>query len=419
MNGHPGYANRCRRWALPALGLLLAALLAGCEIPAKQVGAGVLVPSAWLMIAAGGGHTLGIKSTGGTTGTLWAWGDNTYGQLGDGTTIGHSAPVQIGPFSDWALIAAGARHSAGIRKVTASTGTLWLWGDDTFGQIGQNSVLGGIYPTPVQEQPAPVITWNIAPGSLAAGCYHTLGIQGGGVTFGWGNNGFGQAGTGAASAPVVAPAAVINGPYGFVAAGCSHSLGIAIAPSPLAPAVVGWGSNTYGQAGVYPASTSISSPTSTTTVLATATWLAAGDTHSLAVSGNRAFGWGNNAFGQVGDGTGTTQPAMSTLTPVVNTWVSVGAGQYHSLGLRSDGTMWGWGSNASLQLTNAYPTGTVYQLAPVRIGANLGTLLQIAAGYNHSLADTSLAAVFTWGANDKGQLGDGTTSTRGLPKAIQ
>ena len=83
-------------------------------------------------IAAGKWHTIAIN----TDGTLWAWGDNRYGQLGNDTTSDRSFPVQIGTGKNWASVAAGSAHTVGIK----TDGTLWAWGNNMFGQLGNGTL---------------------------------------------------------------------------------------------------------------------------------------------------------------------------------------------------------------------------------------------------------------------------------------
>ena len=92
-------------------------------------------------VAAGLRHVLAIKSNG----TLWGWGDNGYGQLGDGTTVSRSLPVQIGTATNWAKLEAGDINSFGIK----TDGTLWAWGNNSFYQLGNNTNLSSNVPIPV------------------------------------------------------------------------------------------------------------------------------------------------------------------------------------------------------------------------------------------------------------------------------
>jgi len=125
-----------------------------------------------LQIAAGGAHSLGLKSDG----TLWAWGRNDYGQLGDGTTTERHSPVQVGTDTDWVSIAATEYHSLGLK----SDGTLWAWGWNGFGQLGDGT-------TTERHSPVQVGTdtdWV----SIAARGAHSLALKSDGTLWAWGLN---------------------------------------------------------------------------------------------------------------------------------------------------------------------------------------------------------------------------------------
>ncbi len=115
-------------------------------------------------------HTVAVK----TDGTLWAWGDNTYGQLGDGTTIDHSSPVQVGTATNWAAVGAGQYHTVAVK----TDGTLWAWGDNTFGQLGDGTTTN--HATPVQVGTA--TNWA----SAAGGYGHTVAVKTDGTVWGVG-----------------------------------------------------------------------------------------------------------------------------------------------------------------------------------------------------------------------------------------
>lgn len=111
--------------------------------------------------AVGASHTLALKADG----TLWAWGQNTYGQLGDGTTDAHATPVPIASAVSWEAVAAGTAHSVALK----ADGTLWAWGRNNYGQLGNGASDQDPHPTPVKIGAG--TTWV----AIAAGAYHALG----------------------------------------------------------------------------------------------------------------------------------------------------------------------------------------------------------------------------------------------------
>jgi alpha-tubulin suppressor-like RCC1 family protein len=104
--------------------------------------------SDWAQVAGGGGFSLAIK----TNNTLWAWGFNSSGQLGDGTTVNKSSPVQIGALSDWSQVAAGSTHSLAVK----TNGTLWAWGTGTSGQLGDGTIVNKSSPVQIGS----LTTWD-------------------------------------------------------------------------------------------------------------------------------------------------------------------------------------------------------------------------------------------------------------------
>ena len=133
----------------------------------------------WKMIAAGAYHSVGIKADG----SLWAWGLNRFGQLGDGTDTDRTSPVQIGTATNWASIAGGYAHTI----ATQTDGSLWAWGYNGNGQLGDGT--GTNKTIPVQIGTA---TWAL----IACGQYHTIATQTDGSLWAWGRNDVGQLGDG-------------------------------------------------------------------------------------------------------------------------------------------------------------------------------------------------------------------------------
>ena len=170
---HRIFRRSTRRHAL----ILALALLAPWLMAAPSVGA--LIPTK-PAIAAGGDHSLMLRYDG----TVWASGNNGYGQLGDGTTTTRSTPVQVSGLTNITAIAAGWYHSLALR----SDGTVWAWGWNGAGQLGDGTTTDRS--TPVQVSSLTNIT------AIAAGAAHSLAIKSDGTVWAWGNNGAGQLGDG-------------------------------------------------------------------------------------------------------------------------------------------------------------------------------------------------------------------------------
>jgi alpha-tubulin suppressor-like RCC1 family protein len=146
-----------------------------------------LFPSQAIAIAAGGAHTFAIRSDG----TLWGWGGNASGQLGDGTTTNAIAPVQIGTSNQWIAISAGGSHSVGIQR----DASLWAWGSNGYGQLGNGTTTDVLVPTRVGT----AANWR----KVSAGKYYTAAIKNDGTSWLWGRNDAGQLGNGTTTTTAV------------------------------------------------------------------------------------------------------------------------------------------------------------------------------------------------------------------------
>ena len=131
-------------------------------------------------IATGSNHAVAIKSDG----TLWAWGNNGSGQLGDNTFLNRTIPEQVGSVTTWSAVAAGSNFTVALR----SDGTLWAWGNNGSGQLGDGTTTNQTTPAQIGT----LTTWK----AVAAGTGFTLALRSGGTLWAWGSNGSGQLGDG-------------------------------------------------------------------------------------------------------------------------------------------------------------------------------------------------------------------------------
>jgi alpha-tubulin suppressor-like RCC1 family protein len=141
----------------------------------------------------------------------------------------------------------------------------------------------------------------------------------------------------------------------------------------------------------------------------------AGDDYSGAIrSDSTLWTWGNNSFGQLGDGTTTERHIPVQVGPAAAKWQSVAAGRQHTVAVRTDGTLWAWGSNFDGQLGDGTTTNRHF---PIQVGTNTNWQ-SVAAGHYHSLGLRKDGTLWAWGKNQYGQLGDGTDIFRNTPVHI-
>jgi alpha-tubulin suppressor-like RCC1 family protein len=253
-------------------------------------------------VAAGGNHSLALK----VDGSVWAWGFNSNGQLGDGTRDDRFNPVRVVGLEEIQTIAAGSYHSLAVR----SDGAVFAWGFNELGQLGIGRFsLDEITPTRVVGPLGGGVLSDI--GAIDGGLAHTLAVRNSdGSILAWGSNTNAQLGTGTFEwfrypVPIIGLAAMIA-----VQAGRLHSLAMGRDGSLYA-----WGDNTFGQLGVATAGSTQGAPMRMDAfggerLLS----LAAGDNHSLvATEGGGLYAWGRNLSGELGDGTLVNRPAPVLL----------------------------------------------------------------------------------------------------------
>ncbi|MFJ3794511.1 hypothetical protein [Kitasatospora sp. NPDC090091] len=349
-------------------------------LAAVTLAAALLVP-AWHGTTAQAREARDVRP--GVPGTALAWGDNAYGQLGDGTTAGQSpTPARVcgsatctNPLQDVLAVAASDTHSVALR----SDGTVVTWGSDYVGKLGDGTSTNST--TPVQVC-APVscngpLTDVVA---VSAGYLHTAALRANGTVVTWGSNLNQQLGDGTANDQAV--------PVYVCAPGdCSAPLTDVVAVS-------------------------------------------AGYTHNLALrSDGSVVAWGNGFSGELGNGSNTSsntpvQVCAAGCSSYLGGITAVAAGVSHSLALRSDGTVLAWGDNARGQLGDGTTTASNTPVQVCALGATapcgslLGGITGIAAGWDHSIALTGGGFVRTWGSNLGGELGDGTNTDRSVPVRV-
>lgn len=318
-----------------------------------QLGAGAATSSVnpikigdgFTAVSASFGHSLGLKSNG----TLWAWGDNSFGQLGNNSTTASNVPIQIGDSANtYTAISAGLNFSLAVK----SDGTLWAWGDNHFGQLG-------IGDNNIKTSPAPI---QVGSGNgytaISAGTSHALALKTDHSMWAWGDNSFGQLGddtTNSSNVPVRIDA---GESYGAIAAGYYYSLAVRLDGSlmawgnniqgkPANPIVTDHVPTKIGDA-FSPDMDALSA--SKFSILGSRTVYF----HSLALKNDGSlWAWGDNIFGQLGNNNPPTPSPVpeQILADSGYAFTAVSAGDDdHSLAIKNDGSLWAWGSNSCGQL---------------------------------------------------------------------
>jgi uncharacterized repeat protein (TIGR02543 family) len=320
-----------------------------------------------------------------TVGTpqLLAWGQNTSGQLGDGTTANRQLPESVA--SNVVAAAAGESHSLYLK----GDGTLWAMGDNTYGQLGDG--------TTNQHTSPEAVASNVV--AVAAGAWHSLYLKGDGTLWAVGDNIYGQLGNGTTTNRIIAVSMASN--VVAVAGGGFHSLYLKGDGTLWA-----MGLNSSGELGN---GTGIDSH-SPVSVASNVVAVAAGAWHSLYLKGDGTlWAMGLNSYGQLGNGTGTDSHSPVSVASKV---AALAAGQAHSLYLMADGTLWAMGWNGFGQLGDGTSINRSNAVAVV------GNVTAVTAGYDHSLYLKGDGTLWAMGLNTYGQLGDGTTGYRLSPVSV-
>lgn len=330
---------------------------------------------------------------------LISWGSNNFGQLGLSDIIDRSYPSQVSTTTNWSTIATGAWHSAAIK----TDGTLWTWGFNADGELGLG--LPSLdYSSP--KQVGILTNWL----TISAGKYHTAAIKTNGTLWTWGLNGVGQLGLGS-TATFLSPVQV-----GALTTWLSVSCGDYYTLATKTDGTLwSWGHGTQGQLGLNNATFYRSSPVQ---VGALTNWLkvASGAYHVIAIkTDGTLWSWGFNASGQLGHNNTINRSSPVQIGALV-TWVSISAGRFHTAAEKIDGTLWTWGSNLLGQLG----LNSVYNISfssPKQVGS-LINWSKVCSGALHSTAIKTDGTLWTWGYNASGQLGIGNLTGYSSPKQV-
>jgi alpha-tubulin suppressor-like RCC1 family protein len=342
------------------------------------------------VISAGGGHTCGIKSDK----TLWCWGADGSGQLGDDATLAQKpTPVIVAGGATWKAVAAGGSHTCGIK----SDNTLWCWGNDSTGQLGDDATIA--------NQSTPVIvaggaTWK----AVAAGNDLTCGIKSDDTLWCWGNDANGGLGDDATIANKSTPVIVAGGAtWKAVGAGSNYACGIKSDDTLWC-----WGNDVNGQLGDDATLASKSTPV---IVAGGATWKAvsAGTATCGIKSDDTLWCWGGDVDGALGDDATIAQKPTPVIVAGGATWKATAVQGYgHTCGIRSDDTLWCWGGDSIGQLGDDATLASKPTPVIVAGGATWTAVTTGGSGTTtqHTCGIKSDNTLWCWGADSTGQLGN-------------
>jgi len=288
--------------------------------------------------------------------SAWTWGAGGNGSRGDNTNTGCvSSPVSVvGGFTDWSQISIGANNGSttAFGLGLRTNGTAWAWGYGGHGRLGDGT-------TTNRSSPVSVVGGFTDWSQLFAGSSFSLAIRTNGTLWSWGAYGFGRLGDNTYVSNRSSPVSVVGGFTDW----CQISAFL----------------------------------------------------HSVAVRTNGTlWGWGYNADRQVGDGTDTFRSSPVSVIGGFTDWCHAAAGSRHSLGLRTNGTLYAWGKNNFGQLGD---NTTVSKSSPVSVIGGFTDWCQLSANYQ-SLGVRTNGTLWSWGRADTGQLGDNTTVSKSSPVSV-
>jgi alpha-tubulin suppressor-like RCC1 family protein len=407
-------------------------------------------------IAAGANSSYALK----TDGSLWSWGENGKGQLGDGTTANQLLPKQIVTSG---VTAMSALNNAPHLLVLKTDGSVLAWGDNSFSQLGDNTALPRLLPTLVHDSlnmndlnatnptgssgcvtcaPVGWQTLSLPAGSpaIAVGSNGSYGVMADGSLWSWGKNEPSMSGT-ATTQPLPMPIPNLSNLLAVADAQGQYTLALKSDGS-----VWSWGTNSFGQLGDSSLITHLT-PVQTPEI-SNAVMVAVGNNSSYAVkSDGSVWAWGNNDSGQLGDNSTINRSVPEPIAGLSDV-VSVTVGLNSVFALKADGTVWAWGQNSVGQLGDGTTidhftpakvrylagvislltrAGTIYALKADGTVWSWGSGIQqpeleaallsvanitaLAAGTSHMLALKKDGTVWSYGDNTFGQLGDGSTNS--------
>ncbi len=396
-----------------------------------------------VQIEAGENFTIVLKENG----TVWSWGNNKYGQLGNGTTVQSGVPQKVKELSNIVYINAGATFAFAINN----RGEVFAWGDNRYAQLGDGTVTG---------RTKPVRTSQITDiKKISAGYYHTVALRNDGTVYFWGNPKMNPNVQGYEFERIPIEVDIQN--IQNISSGKSHIIALSEEGE-----IYTWGENESGQLGNGVVGNRVTSPQKVE-LSVNITKIEAGMEYNVALDDSgHVYAWGSNLYGQLGDGTNEDKCSPVRLESINNIKdviagynhtifikdndgiylcgnneygqlgvgttensnlpikissqcepISISGGLSHTVEIDAEGNTYVWGLNSSRQLGNSDNIPINTSLKPTEV-YGLENIVSIENGLYHSLALDKDGIVWSWGHNSHNQLGDGTTIDRETPKKI-
>jgi alpha-tubulin suppressor-like RCC1 family protein len=339
-----------------------------------------------------------------STGGLWTWGDNNFGQLGNGTQTSRSSPAQI-TGNNWKEVPKGS-SAAPSTAAFKTDGTLWTWGAASYGTTSGDGTSTD-KSSPVQVTGT---TWKQISTSLA----HVAAIKSDGTLWTWGRNFinfgiYGRLGNGSGiadniSSPIQTASGGTN--WKMVSTGQYHTSALKTDGT-----LWSWG---YGQQGQLGLGSTGDVRTTPTQVGSATNWKIISTSNRIAFgikTDNTLWSWGGGYQGGLGTGS-TSDTGNPTQIGNNTTWKLISAGYYNGAAIKTDGTLWTWGYNYYGNLGDGT---TANKSSPVQIFGGGTNWKEVSNGGNSCAAIKTDGTLWMWGGNSTGCLGDGTTANKSSP----
>ena len=373
------------------------------------------------MVDGGEKYSVALKGDG----TVWTWGYNNYGQLGNNSTVTTEIPTQVkgynaeGFLNDIQMIASGKNHVLALKE----DGTVWAWGYNNYGQLGDNTQITRYTPVQVLSEDGTEYLKDII--YIAAGNNYSVAINKNGEVWSWGQNDYGQLGDGSNISkytPVRAKANLTN----IIKVSCGNRHTVALKAD---GSVYTWGDNTYGQLSdntkgkkLIPVKVLETS----NTYVSDAISISATDNSTNILKGDgTVIAVGLGTSGQLGDNTNVNKTLPVQVVNTDNTGalsqiIEIKSGANTTYALSEEGKVYSWGLGTSGQLGNNEVSNSYIPVVVTNntVDSDLDNILYIGAGSNHALAVENNGYIDAWGLNDKKQIGDATLAISTIPRYI-